>query len=251
MKKLLSLMIAALLAVCSFAPVNGETVPPALRGGEGMSLADFSTVNFAGETVDGSVFANADVTVFNIWATWCYPCLMEMPDFQLLHEHYEATPEADVQVFGILYYIDPSEIPEAHQIVADAGYTWDQLMMCESFYEVAHTMFPDSDGLGVPQTIIVDRTGTVRAQCFGRFADYNELYGYVNGWYELISAEQPPVILGDADGSGAVTVVDAVLVLRMAMGLVPVSNLPAADVDGSGTVNVADAVIILRTAMGI
>ncbi len=250
MKKLLSLFLAAMLAALPFTFISAKTLP-APRGGEGMSLSDFSTVNFAGETVDGSVLGDSTITVFNIWATWCYPCLMEMPDFQLLHEHYESTPEADVQVFGILYYTDPSEIPEAHQIVADAGYTWDQLMMCDEFYAVAHAMFPEDEGLGVPQTIIVDSSGVVRAHCFGRFMDYNELYSYVNGWYETISGEQPPVIPGDADGNGTVTVTDAILVLRMAMGLVPVANLPAADVDGSGSVTVTDAVIIMRAAMGI
>ena len=59
-------------------------------------------------------------------------------------------------------------------------------------------------------------------------------------------------IMGDVDNDAAVTVADALLVLRYSMGIV--SSLPAplaADVDGSGTVDVSDALRILRMSMGI
>lgn len=58
-------------------------------------------------------------------------------------------------------------------------------------------------------------------------------------------------IPGDTDGNGSVTVADAILTLRYALGLVGESalDLSAADMDGNGSVNVADAVSILRMAM--
>ena len=58
------------------------------------------------------------------------------------------------------------------------------------------------------------------------------------------------VVPGDMDGDGAVTATDAILVLRVAMGLIESDN-PAADVDGNGTVNVTDALHALRAAMGL
>ena len=62
-----------------------------------------------------------------------------------------------------------------------------------------------------------------------------------------------PIVPGDADGSGEVSVGDALLVLRFSMGIVGASdiNINAADIDGDGEVTVADALIILRRAMGI
>ena len=66
-------------------------------------------------------------------------------------------------------------------------------------------------------------------------------------------AGDPPVLMGDADGDGTVSVADALIVLRFSMGLISASALDtaAADMDGSGSVTVADALLILRKAMGI
>ena len=56
---------------------------------------------------------------------------------------------------------------------------------------------------------------------------------------------------GDADGDGAVTTTDGVLVLRLAAGLDPACRTAECDVDGDGRVTVTDAVVILRRAVGL
>ena len=56
-------------------------------------------------------------------------------------------------------------------------------------------------------------------------------------------------IPGDSDGDGTVTVSDALLAMRYAMGTVTNINVNAADVDGDGNVTITDAVTILRMAM--
>ena len=58
---------------------------------------------------------------------------------------------------------------------------------------------------------------------------------------------------GDADLNGSVSVADAVLALRHAMGLSALTGqgFANADMDGSGTVTTADAIVILRMAMGL
>ncbi|MBQ7061468.1 MAG: dockerin type I repeat-containing protein [Clostridia bacterium] len=73
--------------------------------------------------------------------------------------------------------------------------------------------------------------------------------------YTVYDAEPSPVepIPGDVDGSGDVSVTDAILALRCAMGLAGLDEqgLAAADIDGDGSVSVSDAITILRMAMGI
>ncbi len=55
---------------------------------------------------------------------------------------------------------------------------------------------------------------------------------------------------GDVDSNGTVTISDALLALRMAMGIIPVANLEAADMNGDGTVSVTDALSIIRVSLG-
>ena len=65
-------------------------------------------------------------------------------------------------------------------------------------------------------------------------------------------SQPPPVLMGDVDGDGSVTVMDALMVLRYAMGLI--DTLPviqAADVDSSGAIDMNDALVILRMGMGL
>ena len=75
-------------------------------------------------------------------------------------------------------------------------------------------------------------------------------------WFETehVTVSAPPAgLLGDIDGSGSVTSVDAVYALRYAMNIISLDadQLARGDVDGSGAVNTSDAVYIMRYAMGI
>lgn len=60
----------------------------------------------------------------------------------------------------------------------------------------------------------------------------------------------PPRLCGDADGNGALSVTDGVIVLRSAAGLATTCSA-SCDVDGSGSVTVTDGVNVLRRAAGL
>ena len=84
------------------------------------------------------------------------------------------------------------------------------------------------------------------------------------GWFEdgeLVSTELEyvrteggsitAVFGGDADGDGAVTITDALLAMRCAMGVTQNDSAAMVDVNGSGDADVADALLIMRFAMGL
>ena len=58
------------------------------------------------------------------------------------------------------------------------------------------------------------------------------------------------ILIGDVDSNGNITIADALLALRMAMSILPVSNLEAADVDGNGNISIMDALVIMRMSIG-
>ncbi len=62
-----------------------------------------------------------------------------------------------------------------------------------------------------------------------------------------------PGLPGDVDGSGTVTVGDALIVMRAAMGLVTLTpeQQALADMNASGTIEIGDALTIMRVAMGL
>mgnify|MGYP001775781800 CR=1 FL=1 len=45
-----------------------------------------SLTNLAGDEIDKTIFEGHDLTVINVWATSCKPCLSEMPELAKLSE---------------------------------------------------------------------------------------------------------------------------------------------------------------------
>lgn len=92
----------------------------------------------------------------------------------------------------------------------------------------------------------------------GQWADYEQAFvysfeGMPSGNITAIFSGGSPAVPGDIDDSGSVTTADAVIALRIAMGLIDASGFNAenADFDQSGSVNISDAVLSLRLAMGL
>ena len=77
--------------------------------------------------------------------------------------------------------------------------------------------------------------------------------GQDKGWVDDISITyvNPPYTLGDVDNDGRITISDALMTMRYAMGTAALTDtqILAADFDGNGTVSITDATMILRAAM--
>ena len=127
-----------------------------------------SLTNLAGDEIDKTIFEGHDLTVINVWATSCKPCLSEMPELAKLSDEYEQNG-GQVQLIGL--YTDlvdmnanrvDSQIELANQIVELTGADYTHLVpddemlnfLMENIIGVPTTFFVDSQGKEVGESVI-------------------------------------------------------------------------------------------------
>ncbi len=118
----------------------------------GDPVPEFEVLDLEGETVTNDIFADKDVTMINIWGTFCGPCINEMPE---LGELALTAPEGS-QVIGLVMDIsadDEASIETAQEIVEVTGADYPHLIIDEILYEYIYNV------PGVPTTIFVDSEG--------------------------------------------------------------------------------------------
>ena len=90
---LLYLLLTILVAVVIYrvqTPVDSQVKIKSQVGLEvGMQAPDFTLRNLNGNLEGLSEFKD-QVVVLNFWATWCEPCLEEMPAFETLYRRYRS-----------------------------------------------------------------------------------------------------------------------------------------------------------------
>ena len=73
-------------------------------------IVTFEATTLDEETVTSDIFANSKLTMLNVWATYCNPCLNEMPDLAEIAVAYDS---ADFQMLGIVSDVSDSAEEEA------------------------------------------------------------------------------------------------------------------------------------------
>ena len=127
----------------------------------------FTTVAINGDhaTYDNSMFAGAELTMINIWATNCSPCINELPHIQNLAEAYESR---GVQIVTALGDSEQSgAIGKALKYINGIGFNLPVLRNTASF----SAQFPT--GGAYPTTYFVDRNGNI-VRVVTRSHEYSE-----------------------------------------------------------------------------
>jgi peroxiredoxin len=97
------------------------------------------------------------VVLLNVWATWCGPCVVEMPTIQRLHEAFAGTDLAIVAVS-----VDQPNTEDAiRAFVREHGLTFDILHDPESDISRAYQV------TGYPATFVIGRDGVIRKKVIG------------------------------------------------------------------------------------
>lgn len=132
-----------------------------------------NAVTIEGVSMSSDVFANSKLTMVNVWATFCGPCINEMPDLGEISAVYDS---ADFQLIGIVSDVmegDEDLLAEAKEIIEETGANYQHLLLNEELY---YNLVGASDS--VPTTYFFNEKG--------------ELLGYLVGaqskatWEEII-----------------------------------------------------------------
>ena len=119
--------------------------------------------DFAARTVDSSATVRGfdhyrgKVVVLNIWATWCAPCIYEMPSFARLRK---AVPDTNLAIVAV----SVDEIVGADSVrafVTSLGVNFDVLL--DSTTQIAR----DYQVTGYPETFVIAKDRTIRKKWIG------------------------------------------------------------------------------------
>mgnify|MGYP002622321323 CR=1 FL=1 len=115
------------------------------------------------ETLDGTLVSLEDlrgeVVMLNVWATWCAPCLREMPALQAFHEAY-----ADQGVRVVAASVDRnSAVGQVRRFLDEHGITFTVLL------DPDQSIMSRFRTLGVPETFLIDREGVIAHRWIGEF----------------------------------------------------------------------------------
>ncbi len=120
-------------------------------------LSSFSTTDLEGNAVDQSILEDYDLTMVNVWATYCTPCLQEMPDLGELASEYA---DKGVQILGLVSdvlnsdgTISDSQVETAQEIVEETGASYQHLLPSADLLGLLSQIY------GVPTTFFVDSAG--------------------------------------------------------------------------------------------
>lgn len=187
MKKISALCLAGILCLglwacsssedSSSSDSSGTTKQETSENGFPVNMPEFSTTDMDGNKVTNDTFADYDLTVVNFWATYCNPCIDELPE---LAEWKKELPD-NVNLIGLLVDVDEKGSDQyklAEKIIKETGADYQHLIATEEFDDMISNL------VGVPTTFFVDSTGKIIGEPFAG-ADVNAykqtVEDYLNG----------------------------------------------------------------------
>lgn len=177
-KRILSLIavlaLAGMLGACGLAVKPAEPTPEPADAAETPAGEDeglvFELTGLMGETVSDEIMRRNRLTMVNFWATWCGPCVGEMPDLSRIHEDYA---EKGFGIIGVLTWDD--NIDGAKGFLEENGISYPVVNLESPFTGYAADLY------GIPTTFFFDAEGRQVGDPVVGGMDYDD-------WAKLIDA---------------------------------------------------------------
>jgi thiol-disulfide isomerase/thioredoxin len=158
MKKYILIVLSLMLIFLTACGAKQESSNPTNNNTESSGLlSNFTATDLSGQNIDESVFSDYDLTMINVWATFCGPCLNEMPDLGELSREYKSE---GVQIAGMVSdvldssgAVDSSQISTAKDIVSQTNADYLHIVPSQDLFDLLYQI------QSVPTTFFVDKDG--------------------------------------------------------------------------------------------
>jgi peroxiredoxin len=142
-------------------PLNADWQQPELSHNltvvkKAVPASDFELQDMDEEKVKLSDY-RGKVVLLNFWATWCPPCIREMPSMERLHQQVDAD---DFKVIAV------NQMEDVDQVFAFTG----QLEVDPTFailFDSTSEVSRDYAVRGLPTTYLIDKEGNIRYRAVG------------------------------------------------------------------------------------
>lgn len=149
------------------------------------SVGAFQTTDINGTAYDESLFQEYDLTLVNIFATWCSPCVNELPELEEIYQ--KLGEEYNIGVAGfVMDTVDANFLPASDQddVLAKAK------LLSEKTGATFPFLIPDETALNgrligidaVPETFFVGRDGNIVGETYTGARSYED-------WEAIIKTE--------------------------------------------------------------
>lgn len=162
-KRVTVLILAALLLTGCAQKETGQETGQDAGEEKGGVLSSFTATDLEDNEVSQEILADYDLTLVNVWSTFCGPCLREMPSLGELAAEYQ--PQG-VNIIGIVSdtltsegELDEDQVDLARDLVEETKAEYTHLLPSQDLfgllgqiYAVPTTFFVDSEGNQVGDT---------------------------------------------------------------------------------------------------
>lgn len=144
----IGLLVLSTILLCSCSPKDSE--PPVLTDSGAVSelpsqsassseeesspiFITFEGTDLEGNTISEDIFLQSNLTMVNVWATYCNPCLNEMPGLGELAAEYE---QSEFQIIGIVSDVKEGEDQTlVESLIQQTGANYPHLLANDSIYQ--------------------------------------------------------------------------------------------------------------------
>ena len=150
-------------------------------GAEVTNVGKFETTGVDGKTYTQDIFSKYDLTMVNVFTTWCSPCVNEIPELEKL---YEEMKEKSVGVVGVVLDTVGDDAKQNEDTVKKAGVLQEKTKASYPFLVPDSTMMNGRlNGISAfPETFFVDKEGNIVGETYSGSHTLDE-------WKEIVEKE--------------------------------------------------------------